>query len=85
MLDYNNMNGMKFTTIDNDNDHANGNCATRYTDGGAWWHNSCFHVKLTGIYCRQEECQPAASGIIWNGIRTYSQSFKYARMSIKEG
>ena len=79
------MNGMKFTTIDSHNDRSPNNCALQFTDGGAWWYNNCFHVKLTGRYCQQEECQPRASGIIWNGIRTFAQSFKYARMSIKEG
>ena len=78
------MNGMKFTTSDNDNDLSPvGNCALSH--GGAWWYNNCFTVKLTGRYCQQEDCRPSASGIIWNGIRTFTQSFKYARMSIKEG
>ena len=36
------LNGMKFTTVDNDNDQLSGdNCATPY---GGWWYDSCFHI-----------------------------------------
>ena len=34
--------GMKFSTLDNDNDKHSSNCAVRYKSG--WWHNSCFHI-----------------------------------------
>ena len=33
------VNGTKFTTLDNDNDQSNGNCATVY--GGWWWRRPC--------------------------------------------
>ena len=33
------LNGMRFTTIDNDNDQSRGNCA-----GQGWWHNDCYHI-----------------------------------------
>ena len=39
-----NLNGMKFTTRDRDNDKWNGyNCAVHYAGGnaGGWWHNIC--------------------------------------------
>ena len=36
-------NGMKFTTLDNDNDQdSNGNCAADLKSG--WWHNNCFQI-----------------------------------------
>ena len=36
------LNGMKFSTPDNDNDQSNGNCATSYTSG--WWYNKCHNI-----------------------------------------
>ena len=36
--------GRKFTTVDNDNDAYNGNCASRYTSG--WWFASCYVINF---------------------------------------
>jgi len=36
------LNGMKFTTPDNDNDKNGGNCAAGHKSG--WWYNSCYHI-----------------------------------------
>jgi len=38
-------NGMKFTTIDQDNDQRSDNCATER--GGGWWYKQCFYACLT--------------------------------------
>ena len=36
-------NGIKFTTLDNDNDlDSNGNCAVYFK--GGWWNNNCFYI-----------------------------------------
>jgi len=37
------LNGMKFSTPNNDNDKSSGNCAASH---GGWWHNGCFHINL---------------------------------------
>ena len=38
------INGMKFTTPDNDNDQSGGNCAANYKNG--WWYNNCYHINI---------------------------------------
>ena len=38
------LNGMKFTTLDNDNDRNGRNCAVDWKSG--WWHNSCTHINI---------------------------------------
>ena len=38
------LNGMRFSTSDNDNDQTRANCASR--DGNGWWFNSCRHINL---------------------------------------
>ena len=38
------LNGMKFSTPDNDNDKSNYNCAASYKSG--WWYNNCSHINI---------------------------------------
>ena len=47
-----NINGMKFTTKDRDNDKSNGNCAVDYegNNGGGWWYRYCSHIRLNHKY-----------------------------------
>ncbi|VDK79739.1 unnamed protein product [Litomosoides sigmodontis] len=42
-------NGKPFTTVDQDNDKFQGNCA-QFRDFGGWWHNDCGYVALNGRY-----------------------------------
>jgi len=38
------LNGTKFSTLDNDNDQWDNNCASVY--GGGWWYSKCFRINL---------------------------------------
>ena len=38
------LNGMKFSTPDNDNDKSSGNCAASYKSG--WWYNNCYYINI---------------------------------------
>ena len=45
------INGMKFTTKDRDNDkRSGGNCATSYGKAGGWWYKSCAYIRLNYQY-----------------------------------
>ena len=56
-------NGMRFSTVDNDNDNWSGsNCAQFYT--GAWWYNACYNSNLNGRYFNTPINN--AKGIKWN-------------------
>ena len=41
------LNGLKFTTFDNDNDHYIGNCGGHY---GGWWHRTCTNFNANAKY-----------------------------------
>ncbi|XP_030273395.1 fibrinogen gamma chain [Sparus aurata] len=45
---YTSHNGMQFSTIDQDNDKYDGNCALQ--DGSGWWMNRCHAAHLNGRY-----------------------------------
>ena len=38
------LNGMKFSTPDNDNDRSSGNCAAQWKSG--WWYNNCTSINI---------------------------------------
>ena len=40
-------NGLKFSTTNNDNDRAPGNCASYRKNG--WWYHFCYHINLNDI------------------------------------
>ncbi|XP_069159835.1 angiopoietin-related protein 1-like [Procambarus clarkii] len=43
-----NHSGMKFSTIDRDNDLWEGESCAQYHQGGGWWYRSCSHFNPTG-------------------------------------
>ena len=45
---YGYLNGMKFSTRDQDNDNWSGHCAVSFR--GGWWFNTCHHSFLNGLY-----------------------------------
>ncbi|KAK3108614.1 hypothetical protein FSP39_011871 [Pinctada imbricata] len=71
-------NGMKFTTLDRDNDNRSLNCAVKWK--GAWWYNSCHHSHLNGDYSIRTD----SAGLGWNGYPS-SDYMKETTMKLKCG
>ncbi|CAG9533678.1 unnamed protein product [Cercopithifilaria johnstoni] len=63
-------NGKSFTTIDQDNDKFQGNCA-QFRDFGGWWHNDCGYVALNGRYGDRTSKMRNMFWFYGNGIRPF--------------
>jgi len=70
-------NGMKFTTIDVDNDLRSRNCAASEKYGG-WWYKKCADVNLNGLYGNVS----SKGAIYWRGWQSY-KALKTTSMMIK--
>ena len=73
--------GMKFTTLDIDNDiRPTWNCA--YLCKGGWWYWACYESNLNGMYT-----PPSTNpniGITWFTWHGYMYSLKSTTMMIKK-
>jgi hypothetical protein len=73
-----NINGMKFTTKDRDNDNYPTNCSDRFKSG--WWYNACYLWKLTGDLFNTVH----GLGINFENLHsTFTQSISYGIMKIR--
>ncbi|XP_050092569.1 ficolin-2-like [Anopheles aquasalis] len=72
--------GMKFTTLDADNDTWGKNCAVEFT--GAWWYTACHSSNLNGQYLRGET-KLYAKGMTWSPFRGQYYSLKTSKMMIR--
>ena len=75
-----NLNGMKFTSRDRDNDnYSSTNCAKIH---GGWWYNTCFRAALNGPY-RKTDNFPAWRGVIWYTWLGHSKSLREVVLKIR--
>ncbi|XP_039254814.2 microfibril-associated glycoprotein 4-like [Styela clava] len=73
---------MKFTTVDQDNDNAGGNCANSWNSGG-WWFNACHIANLNGKYVSGGQTSRAWEGIIWGHWKGGGISLKSTEMKFR--
>ena len=72
-------NGMKFTTMDVDNDEdPNSNCAVSYR--GGWWYSGCHSCQLNAIYPRDVNNSP--SFMSWRPIDNKYGNIFFSEMKI---
>ena len=75
-----NINGMAFTTYDNDNDLHGYNCAQEWK--GGWWYKQCMRSQLNGIY-HHDTTPREAEGVFWRTFTGYTHSLKFAEMKLR--
>jgi len=64
-LDWANLNGMAFSTMDNDHDNDRYSCSIdQGGGGGGWWFNACYRALLTGKNYNDKTID-SWSGIVW--------------------
>ena len=81
MRKYRDLNGMAFTTKDQDHDqHGTTNCAVHHR--GALWHNRCTWANLNGLYLGQTSTNNY-KGMIWFRWKTSYQALKKSEMKIR--
>uniref|UniRef100_A0A3Q2TA04 Fibrinogen alpha chain n=1 Tax=Fundulus heteroclitus TaxID=8078 RepID=A0A3Q2TA04_FUNHE len=80
-------NGMKFSTMDKDNDGWGESCAEAY--GSGWWYNSCQSANLNGNYYKgsydpqTNTPYKTANGVVWATFKPATYSLKTARIFIR--
>ena len=76
-------NGLRFSTLDRDNDVWYGSCVARF--GAPWWHFDCHSSLLTGRYYTSGERTPYAVAVNWYTWKGYYYSLRVAEMKIRPG
>ncbi|CAH1251215.1 PRSS12 [Branchiostoma lanceolatum] len=76
-------NGLRFSTIDRDNDVWSGHCSQARGQGG-WWFPHCARSLLNGRYLGNcgNSC-PYLQGVMWGDWRGYDYSLKSVSMKIR--
>ena len=76
------LNGMKFSTKDNDNDNANNFDCSIYWKG-AWWFNNCMQSHLNAPYHPNGGPVSTWTGILWYDWKGNTYSLKFTEMKVR--
>ena len=74
-------NGMKFSTIDKDQDSSGGHCSKGRQ--GAWWYNLCGYSGLTGHYHSTGPHNKMLKYLLWHHWKGNRYSYKKAEMMLR--
>lgn len=74
-------NGMKFTTLDKDQDKEKRNCARLYL--GAFWYKTCHSTNPNGVYRWGADKTLYAVGMSWSTLKGHDYSLKKFSMKIR--
>ena len=75
------MNGMKFSTIDQDNDLYTTPCSKTHGGNGGWWYNNCFRECMNGRYYNTPVI--TYHGLVWMGWEGNWESLKETSLMIR--
>ncbi|XP_069479015.1 ryncolin-1-like isoform X2 [Ambystoma mexicanum] len=73
-------NNGKFSTMDQDNDKSDANCANLYK--GGWWYSACHSANLNGRYHKGNH-STYADGVNWSTGKGLKYSYMYVDMKIR--
>ena len=76
--DHGNVDGVKFSTKDRDNDFLSIACAVSYK--GAWWYRTCHRSNLNAKY----GSTAYANGVNWHSWKGYYYSLKFTEMKSRK-
>uniref|UniRef100_T1JHV0 Fibrinogen C-terminal domain-containing protein n=1 Tax=Strigamia maritima TaxID=126957 RepID=T1JHV0_STRMM len=76
-------NGVLFSTIDSNNaGHKSRECARHQGEGGGWWYDNCYMVKLNSIFYPQGDVD-RGQGVQWRCWSGYWYSLKHVEMKVR--
>jgi hypothetical protein len=76
-------NGMKFSTLDQDNDKKNTSPSCAILREGAWWYNVCYASHLNGKYVVNDDVNSNYKAMCWWSLKYDFRSLKSTELKLK--
>ena len=78
---FTNLNGMSFSTHDQDNDKSSSNCAVSWQ--GAWWYNRCTDSNLNSLYLNGQSNTNGVTWLFFNATASSWRTLRYSEMKLR--